>query len=114
MNAWLLFFPCDLCCDWTMGTIPLIESFTDVRNVVTVLFYIGLAVLALNSLTSHDGITEQVLLISLAFIVFPFLPASNLFFPVGFVIAERILYVPSMGFCMLVGYGWYLIYNKLV
>ncbi|CAG0925218.1 unnamed protein product, partial [Notodromas monacha] len=38
--------------------------------------------------------------------VLPFLPASNLFFPVGFVVAERILYMPSMGFCMLVAYGW--------
>ena len=33
--------------------------------------------------------------------VLPFLPASNLFFPVGFVIAERILYLPSSGFIIL-------------
>lgn len=38
--------------------------------------------------------------------VLPFLPASNLFFPVGFVVAERVLYIPSMGFCLLVAYGW--------
>lgn len=43
---------------------------------------------------------------SLAFLILPFLPASNLFFPVGFVIAERVLYMPSMGFCLLVAYGW--------
>ncbi|OQV18972.1 Transmembrane and TPR repeat-containing protein [Hypsibius exemplaris] len=36
----------------------------------------------------------------------PFLPASNLFFPVGFVVAERILYMPSVGFCLLVAYGY--------
>ena len=36
----------------------------------------------------------------------PFVPASNLFFPVGFVVAERVLYMPSMGFSMLVAYGW--------
>jgi protein O-mannosyl-transferase len=46
------------------------------------------------------------LLQSLAFMVLPFLPASNLFFPVGFVVAERVLYMPSMGFCILVGFGW--------
>lgn len=45
--------------------------------------------------------------------VFPFIPASNLFFPVGFVIAERVLYMPSMGFCMLMGYGWYVLYKKM-
>ena len=32
--------------------------------------------------------------VAFLFLVLPFLPASNLFFPVGFVIAERILYLP--------------------
>ena len=32
----------------------------------------------------------------------PMLPASNLFFPVGFVVAERILYLPSAGPALLV------------
>jgi hypothetical protein len=42
-------------------------------------------------------------------IIFPFIPASNLFFYVGFVVAERILYIPSMGFCLLVAQGAYLL-----
>ena len=42
---------------------------------------------------------------SLSLMIIPFLPASNLFFPVGFVVAERVLYLPSMGFCMLVALG---------
>ena len=33
-------------------------------------------------------------MLSLALLVIPFLPASNLFFRVGFVVAERILYLP--------------------
>ena len=33
----------------------------------------------------------------LALILLPFLPASNLLFPVGFVVAERVLYMPSLG-----------------
>lgn len=44
--------------------------------------------------------------------VLPFLPASNFFFPVGFVIAERVLYMPSMGFCMLIAYGWSVLHQK--
>ncbi len=51
-------------------------------------------------------------LFSLAMMVFPFLPASNLFFPVGFVVAERVLYLPSMGFCMLVAMGVWLVLKK--
>uniref|UniRef100_A0A3Q3GTC8 Transmembrane O-mannosyltransferase targeting cadherins 1 n=1 Tax=Labrus bergylta TaxID=56723 RepID=A0A3Q3GTC8_9LABR len=37
--------------------------------------------------------------------MFPFIPASNLFFRVGFVVAERVLYMPSMGYCILVAHG---------
>jgi len=44
--------------------------------------------------------------------VLPFLPASNLFFPVGFVVAERVLYMPSMGFCLIVAYGFQLLAEK--
>lgn len=38
-------------------------------------------------------------------IVLPFLPASNLFFTVGFVIAERTLLLPSAGYCFLIVIG---------
>lgn len=113
VNSWLLFLPSGLCCDWTMGTIPLIESIYDVRNLATIVFYLAFAVLVWNAFTATDQMTGQVLIISLAFIVFPFLPASNLFFPVGFVVAERILYMPSFGFCMLFGYGFHRLYEKL-
>lgn len=46
--------------------------------------------------------TLNQLALGLALLVLPFLPASNLFFYVGFIIAERILYIPSIGFSILV------------
>ena len=56
------------------------------------------------------GERHRAVALSLSLLVLPYLPASNLFFPVGFVVAERVLYLPSMGFCMLVGFGaWHLI-----
>nr|XP_023647205.1 transmembrane and TPR repeat-containing protein 2-like isoform X1 [Paramormyrops kingsleyae] len=45
--------------------------------------------------------TENVVMFSLGLMSVPFLPATNLFFYVGFVIAERVLYIPSMGSCLL-------------
>jgi len=45
--------------------------------------------------------------------VFPFIPASNLFFPVGFVVAERVLYVPSMGFCLFVAVGFQVLLQRV-
>ncbi|XP_075225755.1 transmembrane O-mannosyltransferase targeting cadherins 2 [Lycorma delicatula] len=55
--------------------------------------------------TSHN----ETLLLAVGFTVFPFLPASNLLFYVGFVVAERVLYLPSVGFCFLVAFGCHLL-----
>lgn len=43
--------------------------------------------------------------IALALLVTPFLPASNLLLNIGFVLAERVLYLPSAGYCILVSMG---------
>ncbi|XP_051787402.1 LOW QUALITY PROTEIN: protein O-mannosyl-transferase TMTC3 [Erpetoichthys calabaricus] len=105
VNAWLLLSPSDLCCDWTMGTVPLVESFLDIRNVATVAFYGVLGIMVYNSL-KYFGHSSKTVIMALSLLVLPFIPASNLFFPVGFVVAERVLYVPSMGYCILVAHGW--------
>lgn len=57
--------------------------------------------------------TENVVVFSLGLLAIPFLPATNLFFYVGFVIAERVLYIPSMGFCLLVAVGMRSLYIRL-
>ncbi|XP_029457518.1 protein O-mannosyl-transferase TMTC3 isoform X2 [Rhinatrema bivittatum] len=105
INAWLLLNPSELCCDWTMGTIPLVESLLDVRNLVTIVFFCFVGSLIVFSVR-YPGDSSKTVLMALCLIVLPFIPASNLFFPVGFVVAERVLYVPSMGFCVLVAHGW--------
>ena len=106
LNTWLLLAPCDLLCDWTMNTVPLVNSFLDVRNMATLALVIGLGWLVKFAAASKNLKTVSVISMGLAMTIFPFIPASNLFFPVGFVVAERILYMPSMGFCLLVAFGW--------
>jgi hypothetical protein len=41
-------------------------------------------------------------LFAASILVVPMLPASNILFPVGTVIAERLLYLPSLGLCIAV------------
>lgn len=44
--------------------------------------------------------------------VLPFVPASNIFMKVGFVIAERTLLVPSAGYCLLIALGFQRLKNR--
>ncbi|CAN7939236.1 unnamed protein product, partial [Ixodes hexagonus] len=107
LNSWLLLFPWGLCCDWTMGSVPLVQSPWDPRNAATLALLAALAALAWTAFCSASARHSDVIFVSLSLVAFPFLPASNLFFHVGFVVAERILYLPSMGFCLLVAHGWH-------
>ena len=108
-NFKILLFPYRLCCDWTMGSIPLLTP-TDIRNAFTLLFYGLIACTLVRKESQLQAFHAR--LISLSMLVIPFIPASNLFFPVGFVVAERVLYVPSIGFCMLVTNGLDKIHEK--
>ncbi|KAL7055677.1 hypothetical protein AAHC03_022774 [Spirometra sp. Aus1] len=113
-NLKLLFFPSSLCADWTMGSIPLIVSWTDSRNLLTLLAFFLLFVVGLRSV--HPSTPQKqalALMMGFSLMVFPFIPASNLFFYVGFVVAERVLYIPSLGFCLLIGLGSQNIYRAL-
>ncbi|XP_076332869.1 protein O-mannosyl-transferase Tmtc3-like isoform X2 [Tachypleus tridentatus] len=104
LNAWLLLYPCDLCCDWTMGSIPLVTTLYDFRNLATVVLYVYFVVIF--RWTSGAEEKQISIFVAVGLTVLTFLPASNLVYPVGFVIAERVLYLPSMGFCMLFSVGW--------
>ncbi|CRL08148.1 CLUMA_CG020877, isoform A, partial [Clunio marinus] len=113
-NLWLLICPSTLSHDWQMGSIPLILSFRDSRNLLTIvtisaIFGLIYKILCELELRRHPPIVLGFILLVLPFI----LPASNLLVTVGFVIAERILFIPSMGFCILVIYGVQLLYENM-
>ena len=78
-----------------MGSIPLIHSFSDLRNFCTLALFFVLLSLTCVSLVGRSSRGHcRVTLLGLSLLVVPFLPASNLFLRVGFVVAERILYIP--------------------
>lgn len=63
VNAWLLLNPSELCCDWTMGTIPLVESVLDLRNLATLVFYTFLSLLAYHSLRYRHSSAKTVIMV---------------------------------------------------
>ncbi|XP_023224570.1 transmembrane and TPR repeat-containing protein CG4050-like [Centruroides sculpturatus] len=100
-NAWLMAFPYSLSCDWSTESIPLVDSYVDSRNIATIFIYIIITLLVFQGI-SFDS---KVLKLALVMLIVPYLPASNLLFHVGFVVAERVLYLPSMGMGMIFALG---------
>lgn len=116
-NVFLLLLPSTLCYDWQGGSIPLVESFTDLRNVEIILVF-AVTVLFVYKVTcfiKNDPLNKHLDIMFIVFIfsVLPFLPASNILFRVGFVIAERTLYLPSIGYCILIATGIHVLFESL-
>ena len=95
-NLQLLLDPAHLCAEYSMGTVPPIQTLTDTRNILTLLSFSVLFLFGLYSIQLSTNL-RRTILFGLSLIVFPYLPASNLFFPVGFVIAERSSTYPVWG-----------------
>ncbi|XP_017489113.1 PREDICTED: transmembrane and TPR repeat-containing protein 3-like, partial [Rhagoletis zephyria] len=74
-------------------------------HLINVLLHVVVTLLYASALRNRLTADGPTIVCSVALLVVPFLPASNLFFYVGFVIAERVLYLPSCGFCLLVAFG---------
>jgi hypothetical protein len=110
----MLLVPHPLLCDWGHDTIPLIKSFADSRNLITFSFFISLVLIAycLLQRVFRTRARFPAIFIGACWTAITFLPASNLFFPVGFVIADRVLYTPSMGSCMLLAHAASELYLK--
>ncbi|XP_053600294.1 protein O-mannosyl-transferase TMTC1-like [Plodia interpunctella] len=110
-NWWLLLCPWSLSHDWQMGSVPLIASGWDPRNLLTCAAFGALLLLCYRCIADLEVQRHTPAVIGLLLLVIPFVPASNLLVTVGFVIAERVLYIPSVGSVIITAYGvqlmWY-------
>ncbi|XP_048389026.1 protein O-mannosyl-transferase TMTC4 isoform X3 [Stegostoma tigrinum] len=105
LSAWLLVCPWWLCFDWSMGCLPLIKSIGDIRIFAPLVLWFFLIGISFQALFSTNTDEKRILVSGITLLIIPFLPASNIFFRVGFVIAERVIYLSSTGYCMLLAYG---------
>ncbi|KAM3727926.1 Protein O-mannosyl-transferase TMTC4 [Dirofilaria immitis] len=100
LYIWLQLYPIHLCFDYSMGCLKLIESINDLRFLIPITFIIGATVLIIQIIRGYFEKQYRLQSFSIIFYIITFLPASNIFITVGFVIAERVLYLPSIGFCI--------------
>jgi hypothetical protein len=111
-----LFVPTSLSFDYSFNCIPLVEAVSDPRNLWSLLTYSGLAYFLawsvwqwphrffraqsgdVDSDSDSDDNSREMLVMLFGLFAVPFFSTS------GTLMAESALYVPSVGFCMLVGY----------
>ncbi|XP_061706739.1 protein O-mannosyl-transferase TMTC1-like [Cydia pomonella] len=109
-NWWLLLCPWTLSHDWQMSSVPIITSAWDPRNLLSCAALVAILLLCYRCAADMQKHTPAV--IGLLVLVISFVPASNMLVTVGFVIAERVLYIPSVGSVIITAYGAQLIWTS--
>ena len=97
-NFLLLLMPNWLCFDWSMGCMSILTIF-DWRILILVAFFLISIMLAVKIFTNFRQFYIEIFAVALSLI--PFLLSTNMFVYVGFVIAERNLYLSVAGTSLL-------------
>lgn len=116
---WLLIFPYELSCDYSLNCIPMISNWDDFRIILPIGFYCFLFLSFLYGILMFSNKVPEITkklgkcyFISWGFLIITFIPASNIFVYVGTLIGERLLYIPSIGFCYLFSLFWFYLDRK--
>jgi tetratricopeptide (TPR) repeat protein len=94
----LLLYPLHLSADYSRDQIPLAAGWLDPRLVASIAALAAAAFLAV-----WGWRRRRLASVSVLFYAVAVLPVSNLVFPIGTIFGERLLYLPSAGFCLLAG-----------
>eukprot|EP00428_Durinskia_dybowskii_P078686 CAMPEP_0170361990 /NCGR_PEP_ID=MMETSP0117_2-20130122/4095_1 /TAXON_ID=400756 /ORGANISM="Durinskia baltica, Strain CSIRO CS-38" /LENGTH=748 /DNA_ID=CAMNT_0010616381 /DNA_START=313 /DNA_END=2557 /DNA_ORIENTATION=- len=98
LYLWKLIYPAQLCFDYGYACVPTIHRWLDPMNLNPLLAYSAILALIMYTISQW----RLTLLLGLALLIVPLTPALNIFVPVGVLVAERLLFIPSLGFCLLV------------
>lgn len=100
-----LVFPHPLSHDYYFNQIPLIE-FSDVKFITSSIVTLALLGIALNQLKRKTVVSYSILYYFITFSV-----VSNILFSVGIIMNERFLFMPSLGYCLLLATGFYFLFQ---
>lgn len=96
----LHFYPATLSCDYSFNQIPVYLSWRHTLPAAVA----AAAVIAVLVLAAQKGKREFVLAGGIYLAAFA--TTANILIPTGTIMGERLAYLPSAGFCLLVGLGW--------
>ena len=95
----LLLFPHPLTYNYDFAQIAL-RQISNPLVIFSILFHTGIAIYAFMGIKS-----KNILSFAILFYLVTISPVSNIFLIIGTSFAERLLYIPSLGFCMALTYG---------
>ncbi|MCD6384498.1 tetratricopeptide repeat protein [Candidatus Sumerlaeota bacterium] len=93
---WLLLFPLKLSADYSYDAVPLISSPISAGVILTLLGLAG----AFLYVYYHFRRKDWIPLFAVLYFFIVFLPVSNFVKIIGVTMAERLMYLPSVGFCL--------------
>lgn len=93
---WLLLVPVDLTWDYTYAQVPIV-TFASWKALLPLFLYLGFGVFILVRFRQ-----KNVYVFAILFFLITIFLSSNLVVKIGATMAERFLYVPSLGFCIAV------------
>jgi len=100
LYAWRLLVP------WTLAADYSYDQLTAVTSPLDPAFLAGLAVVvAVGLLVWRTWRTAPLVALGLGILVLTFVIVSNVVFPIGTIMAERLIYLPSAGFCLALATG---------
>ena len=94
----LLIWPRHLTADYSFNAVPVIHSFADSGFLFAVVLLLVLLGIGVASFLWRDTIW-----LPIAFSFIAIAATANLLLPIGTIKAERLLYLPSVGFCIAIG-----------
>lgn len=97
----LLFIPSPLSCDYSFNTIPIVTSFANAGFLLALIVHVALLIFAIKKWKE-----KSVLAYSIFFYFISMSIASNIFILIGTHMAERLLFFPSIAFCLGLVYGF--------
>ncbi|MCX6294971.1 MAG: tetratricopeptide repeat protein [Bacteroidetes bacterium] len=91
----LLLFPQPLSCDYSFNTIPIVSSFANLGFLLALLFHVFLLYFAIKNIKE-----KHLLSFCILFYLGSMVLASNILMLIGTHLAERLLFFPSIAYCL--------------
>lgn len=98
----LLIFPHPLSSDYSFNTIPIVKSFGDSSFLLALVIHLGMLVFALMKFREKNFLSYCILFYFISMSI-----TSNIFITIGTHMAERLLFFPSIAFCLALTFLFY-------